>query len=144
MSKKKADPEFVPEVIEDDGPGFIAAFVPDQIEARDNYGPFLIGFPLNILFGGITNDAQTGGQSLVSVCYEPVPETFRESSKRKEMCYFTKPKNGYFVRVIFEKSAGQWRTEKFKGKKLIRSAFGSTFDGAMIHTTMGGPEPDER
>jgi hypothetical protein len=34
--------------------------------------------------------------------------------------------------------------EKFKGKKLVRSAFGSTFDTAMIHTTMSGPEPDER
>jgi hypothetical protein len=37
-----------------------------------------------------------------------------------------------------------WRTEKFRGKKLIQTAEGSTFDGAMIHTTMGGPEPDER
>ena len=54
----------------------------------------------------------------------------------------TKPKNSYFIRVIFEKSTGRWQTDKFKGKKLIRSAFGSAFDSAMIHTTMGGPEPD--
>jgi hypothetical protein len=33
---------------------------------------------------------------------------------------------------------------KDKGEKLIRSAFGSTFDGAMIHTTMDGSEPGER
>jgi len=38
----------------------------------------------------------------------------------------------------------KFRNRKFKGKKLIQTAFGSTFDGAMIHTTMGGPEPDER
>jgi hypothetical protein len=60
------------------------------------------------------------------------------------MCYLTKPKNGYFVRVIFEKTIGRWQTKKFKGRKLIRSAFGSTFEQTMIHTTMGGPEPDER
>ena len=60
------------------------------------------------------------------------------------MCYFTKPKNGYSIRVIFEKTIGGWQTEKFKGKELIRRAFGSTYDAAMIHTTMDGPEPDER
>jgi hypothetical protein len=53
------------------------------------------------------------------------PETFREDSQQKEMCYFTKPKNGYFVRVAFEKDTGRWQTKKFKGKELIRSAFGS-------------------
>jgi len=46
--------------------------------------------------------------------------------------------------VAFEKKTGQWQTEKFKGKRLVRSAFGSTFEQAMLHTTMGGPEPDER
>ena len=102
------------------------------------------GVPFNILFVAITKDAQTGQQSLVDVCYWPAPETFQEDSQRKEMCYFTKPKNGYFIRVIFEKTAGEWRTEKSKGKKLIRSAFASTFDKAMMHTTMDGPEPDER
>jgi hypothetical protein len=95
-------------------------------------------FPLNILFAGIRNDGQTGQQSLVDVCYEPAPETFREGSQRKEMCYFTKPKNGYFIRVIFEKATSGWQTEKFKGKKLIRSAFGSTFEQAMIHRRWTG------
>jgi hypothetical protein len=52
--------------------------------------------------------------------------------------------NSYFVCVIFEKQTRRWQTEKYKGEKLIRSAFGSTFDGAMIHTTMDGPEPGER
>ena len=120
------------------------AFIPSQIEAQDGYDSPLEGFPLNILFAGIANDAQADQQSLVDVCYVPPPETFREDSKRKEMFYFTKPRNGYFIRVIFEKKTGRWQTEKFEGKKLIRSAFGSAFDSAMIHTTMGGPEPDER
>jgi len=60
------------------------------------------------------------------------------------MRYLTKPKNGYSIRVIFEKDTGRWQTEKFKGEELVRSAFGSTFEQAMLHTTMGGPEPDER
>ena len=59
MSKKKADPEFVPEVIEDDAPELMAALVPSQIEARDNYDPLLIGFPLNILFDGISTGTQS-------------------------------------------------------------------------------------
>jgi hypothetical protein len=122
----------------------MAAFVPSQIEARDGYDPLLEGFPLNIPFGGIIIDVQTGQESFVDVCYEPASETFREDAKRKEMCYVTKPKNGYVIRVIFEKKTGRWQTEKFKGKKLIRSSFGSTFDQVMIHTTMDGPEPDGR
>ncbi|HLV94097.1 MAG TPA: hypothetical protein VKS44_02810 [Candidatus Acidoferrales bacterium] len=99
-----------------------------------------MGFPLNILFAGITDDGQ---QSVVSVCYEPAPETLRDDPDRKEMRYFTKPKNGYSVRVIFEKSGGRWLTKKFKGRKLIRTAFGSTFEQAMIHTTMSGLEAAE-
>jgi hypothetical protein len=140
VSKKKADPEFVPEVIEDDAPELMAAFVPSQIEAGDGYDPRLIGFPLNILSAGITDDGQ---QSVVSVCYEPAPETLREDPERKEMCYFTKPKNGHYIRVIFEKSSGRWLTKKFKGRKLIRTAFGSTYDQAMMQTTLSGLEAGE-
>jgi hypothetical protein len=144
--RKKANPEFVPKVIDWDGKADFFAFIPQQIEADwdEEFGPLLVGFPLNILFAGITTDAPSGQRSLVNVCYRFDPATFREDSHRKEMCYFKKPPNDYFVRVIFEKSTGQWRTEKFKSKKLISSAFGSTFDKAMIHTTMRGPEPDER
>jgi hypothetical protein len=36
VSRKKADPEFVPEVIEEDGPDFFA-FAPSQIEPQDRY-----------------------------------------------------------------------------------------------------------
>jgi hypothetical protein len=96
---------------------------------------------VNVVFSGPIDGGQ---QSAAEVCYEPAPETFREDSKRKEICYFTKPKNGYSVRVIFEKKTGCWRTEKFKDKKLIQTAFGKTLDQAMIHTTMGGLEPDKR
>jgi hypothetical protein len=66
------------------------------------------------------------------------------TAQRKEMRYFTKPKNGYSIRVIFDQHTGGWQTKKFKGRKLIRSAFGSTFEQAMIHTTMDGRESDER
>ena len=76
-------------------------------------------------------------------------ETFLEDSAGEKKCgYFTKPKNGYFICVIFEKVTGRCgETKKFKDKEMIRSAFGSWFnvhDGAMIHTTMDGPESDER
>jgi hypothetical protein len=120
------------------------AFVTNQIEPQDGYESALAGFPLNILFAAVTNDARTGQQSVVDVCYEPAPETFREDSRQKALRYFTKRKNGYSIRVTFEKGTGGWGTEKFKGKKLVRSAEGSTFEQTMIHTTMDGPEPDER
>jgi hypothetical protein len=195
VSKKKK-PEFVPKVIEDShGEDFIA-FIPQQIESDwdEKWGPLLEGFPLNIVYAGITNNEQASSavtnpstefeprvedyypedESCIviiggihppknsesrkqlptpassrterpsDVCYWPDLATFQQDSKRKEMCYFTQPRNGYFVRVIFKKATGQWRTEKFKGKKLIRSTFASTFEQAMTHTTMGGPEPDER
>jgi len=69
--RKKADSEFVPEVIEDlHGEDFFV-FIPHQIEAQDGFDAALEGFPLNILFAAITNDAKTGQQSLVDVCYWP-------------------------------------------------------------------------
>jgi len=141
--KKKADSEFIPEVIEDShGEDFIA-FIPHQIEAQDGFDAALEGFPLNILFAVITKDAKTGQQSLVDVCYWPAPDTFQEDAKRKVMCYVAKPNNGYFVRVVFVKKTGCWETEKFKGKRLILSASGPTFDGTMLHTTMVALEPGE-
>ena len=145
-NQKKGDhPEFEPEVIDEDwGDDHFLAFVPNQIEANDNYDQHLLGFPHNILFGGMVLDPQTGQKSLVGVCYEPEPETFRENSRRKELDYFTTPQNGFFIRVTFEKATGEWQTQKFKGDQLIRSAFGSTLDEAMTHTTIDGPEPDER
>ena len=146
-TRKKLDPELKREVIEedwgDDPHSF--AFIPQQIEAdwHEKWGPLLEGFPLNILFAAIRNDAQTGQQSVAEVCYSPDLATFREDSERKELCYFTKPMNAYFVRVIFETKTGRWQTEKYKGETVIRSALGSTFDQVMLHTTMDAPELDE-
>ena len=145
MSKRqKAEPEFVPKVLEgwDDEP-FSFAFVPNQIEANDKYDPQLIGFPLDLLFAGISYDLQNSQESLIHVCYEPAPETYQENSERKEMRYFTTPTNGFSVRVIFDKKTGRWQTEKYNGDKVVRRAVGSTFDKAMLHTTMDGPEADE-
>src|SRR5262249_3749699 len=124
--------------------GDFIAFIPHQIEADDGFDTALEGFPLNILFAAITNDGKNGQQSCASVCYWPAPDTFREDAQQKVMCYAAKPNNAYFVRVVFVKKTGCWETEKFKSGRLIRSASGSTFDGAMMHTTMDGPEPDER
>jgi len=144
--RKKADSEFVPKVIEDSNGEDFFACIPHQIEADwdEKWGPLLEGLPLNVMFAGFKNGARAGKQSLVEVCYWPDLATFHEDSERKEMWYFTKPTNGYWIRVIFEKATGRWQTKKFKGKRLVRSAFGSTFMQAMLHTTMGGPEPDER
>jgi hypothetical protein len=146
--EKKVDPEFEPKMIEDDWDDRSHFFgcTPHQIEAdwHEKWGPLLEGFPLNILFATIRNDAQTGQQSVVEVCYWPDLATFREDAERKEICYFTEPMSAYFVRVILEKKTGRWQTQKFKGETVIRSAFGSTFDGAMLHTTIDGPEPDEQ
>ena len=191
--KKKADSEFVPKVIEDDGgdePNFFAC-IPHQIEADwdEKWGPLLEGFPLNILYVGITNNKQessatpspsttsepevedyypedetcfviVGGirpkkqekerlptrtkRPSVEVCYWPDLATFHEDSEHKEMWYFTKPNNRYWIRVVFDRKTGRWQTEKYKGDTLVRSAFGSTSDQTMLRTTMGGPEPEER
>jgi len=144
--RKKTDPEFEPEVIDEnwDDEHFLA-FVPQQIEADwpEKWGPLLKGFPLNILFAAIRNDAQTGQQSVAKACYWPDRATFREEREQKQICYFTEPMNAYFVRVVFEKTTEKWRTEKVKGETVIRNAFGSTFEQVMLHTTIDGPEPDE-
>jgi hypothetical protein len=147
VSKRKKIDQLEPQLIDEnwDNEPHSFAFIPQQIEAdwHEKWGPLLKGFPLNILFAAIRNDAQTGQRSVVEACYWPDLATFREDSERKEICYFTKPMNAYFVRVVFEKKTGRWRTEKINGETVIRSAFGRTFDEAMLHTTMTGLEPDE-
>src|SRR5579864_4564132 len=62
-----------------------------------------------------------------------------KTQSEKKCAISPSQKNGYFIRVAFEKKTGRWQTKKVKGKKLIRSAFGSSFDMAMIHTTMDEP-----
>jgi len=87
VSKRKAEPEFVPKVIEDSsGEGFVA-FIPHRIEADwdEKWGPRLEGFPLNILFSGFKNGAQAAEQLLSEVLYWPDLATFHEDSEWKEM-----------------------------------------------------------
>jgi hypothetical protein len=56
---------------------------------------------------------------------------------------FHEPKNGYSIRVIFEKGTGRWQTEKFKGKRLNRTACGPTFAGASASTSPTTPSTCE-
>ena len=55
---------------ENEDHGSFFAFVPQQIQAdwHEKYGPLLEGFPLDILYGGITSDARTKKKSIVDVC----------------------------------------------------------------------------
>src|SRR5215469_5792943 len=59
----RADPELEPQVEEDWGDEqHFFGYIPQQIEAdwHEKWGPLLEGFPSNILFAAIRNDAQTG------------------------------------------------------------------------------------
>ncbi|MGB8789445.1 MAG: hypothetical protein WA755_13580 [Candidatus Acidiferrales bacterium] len=121
------------------------ACVPHQIEASwdAEWAPKLVGFPLNIAYiRGLKRKVASKSQ-LATVLYWFDRATYSEDSERRGMCYFTKRPNGYHVRVVFNKSRGNWRTEKFKGDRLICSAAGATFDGAMMQTTMVRAEVDE-
>jgi hypothetical protein len=122
--------------------GFIA-FIPQQIHPswHEEWGPKLAGFPLNIAYARARKS--DAGSNPESVVYWLDPGAYRENSEHREMCYFTKHPNGYRVLVIQDKRSGRWRTEKFRGDKLICSAAGTTFDGAMIQTTMVGAEAGE-
>lgn len=121
------------------------ACVPHQIEASwdDEWGPKLAGFPLNIAYVRGLNCESPSRSQLETVLYWFDPTTYKEDSERREMCYLTKHRNGYRVRVVFNRSRGDWKTDKVKGDVLICSAAGSTFDGAMLQTTMLGAEIDE-
>jgi hypothetical protein len=125
-----------------DATGF-TAFIPQQIDPswHDEWGPKLAGFPLNLAYARARNS--DAGSSLEPVVYWLDPGTYREDSDRREMCYFTKHPNGYRVRVIHNQHRGSWQTEKFGGDALICSAAGSTFDQAMLQTTMVGAQADE-
>jgi hypothetical protein len=119
------------------------AFIPQQIDPswHPEWGPKLAGFPLSLAYARIrTSDP---GSNPESVVYWFDPATYRENSDHREMCYFTNQPNGHQVRVIQDKKRGSWRTEKFQGDTLICSAAGTTFDGAMIQTTMVGAGEEE-
>ena len=118
--------------------GNFVANVPQQIQADWNpkYA-CLAGFPLNILYTRLRLPVA------VTVCYWFDPGTFHEDEATKQMDYFGRQKSEYYVRVIYHKRTGVWETFKYRGEALVRNASGPQFDAAMIHTTMGGPEPDE-
>jgi hypothetical protein len=60
-------------------------FEPLQIEADwdEKYGPLRAGFPLTLLFAGITTETETGKQSLVDVCYWLASGDVSRNSRRK-------------------------------------------------------------
>ena len=121
------------------------ACVPRRIEPSldAEWGGRLAGFPMNIAYvRGLNHEAPSKSQ-LEQVLYWFHSETYKEDSERREMFYFTKRRNGYRVRVVFSKSRGNWRIDKFKGDMLICSAEGATFDRTMVQTTMVGAEADE-
>ena len=121
------------------------ACIPHEIDASldDEWGPRLAGFPLNIAHvKGLNRNAFSKSQ-LETVLYWFDPETYREDSEHREMSYFTNHRNGYHVRVVFNKNLGNWQTDKFKGDTHICSALGATFNEVMMHTTLVGAEIDE-
>ncbi len=113
--------------------------IPKQITVEDAYDPELVGFPLNLLY-----TALVPGRCVRVALYEPDPVTFVEDADIKQMMYYPAQPSRYSVRVIYKKKQGCWQTFKYREDKLIRCAFGPTFQNAMLHTTFGGPEPDER
>jgi hypothetical protein len=120
------------------------AYIPQQIDPSwdAKWGPKLAGFPLNIAYVRGPN-REASASRFAPVCYWFDPGTYREDSQRREMRYFTRPRNGYSIRVVFDKEVGRWETYKFKGDALLTLAEGSSSDRAMIQTTMVGAEMDE-
>jgi hypothetical protein len=123
---------------------FIAP-IPQQIEVswHETWGPKLAGFPLNIAYVKGLNHKAPSKSQLESVVYWLDLSTYHEDSQLRELDYFTKPRNGYSVRVAFEKQTGRWETRKLKGESLVCLAFCQTFDSAMLNTTMVGAEAGE-
>jgi hypothetical protein len=91
----------------------MAAFVPSQIEAGDGYDPRLIGFPLNILFAGITDDGQ---QSVVSVCYEPARKRSKRIQSRKNVLFHEAKERLFHSRDLREEQR-QMADEEIQGQK---------------------------
>jgi hypothetical protein len=121
------------------------ACIPHEIDASldDEWGPRLAGFPLNIAYVRGLNRKAPSKSQLETVLYWFDPETYREDSEHREMSYFKNHRNGYHVRVVFNKSRSNWQTDKFNGDTRICSAQGATFNEALMHTTLVGAEPDE-
>lgn len=124
---------------------FIAC-VPQKIKADwdEKWGPLLAEFPLNIMYACVQKAESDQSKMLgISACYEPDLATFRETEKARELTYFNRGGGSYSVRVILDRASGRLETFKYKGKKLIASASGKSFESAMVHTTLVGIERDE-
>ncbi len=124
---------------------FIAC-VPQKIKAdwHEKWGPLLAEFPLNIVYACVQRAESDQSKMLgITACYEPALGTFRETKKNRELTYFNREGGTYRVRVLLNKKSGRLETFKYKGKKLIASASGKSFESAMAHTTLVGIERDE-
>ena len=124
---------------------FIAC-VPHQIEAdwHEKWGPLLSGFPLNIMYACVQRAESDQSKMLgITASYEPDLATFRETKKTRTMTYRNSEGGTYRVRVVLDRASGRLETFKYKGKKLIASASGKSFESSMAQTTLVGIERDE-
>jgi hypothetical protein len=79
----------------------------------------------------------------ITASYEPDLATFRETKKTRELTYFNREGGTYSVRVVLDRARGRLETFKYKGKKLIASASGMSFESVMVQTTLVGIYKDE-
>ena len=124
---------------------FIAC-VPQKIKADwdEKWGPLLAGFPVNIMYACVQKAESDQSKMLgITACYEPDLATFRETKKTRELTYFNRGGGSYSVRVVLDRKSGRLETFKYKGKKLVASASGMSFESVMVHTTLVGIEKDE-
>jgi hypothetical protein len=124
---------------------FIAC-VPQKIKAdwHEKWGPLLAGLPVNIMYACVQRAESDQSKMLgITACYEPDLATFRETEKARALTYFNREGGSYSVRVVLNKKSGRLETFKYKGKKLIASASGKSFESVMAQTTLVGIERDE-
>jgi hypothetical protein len=124
---------------------FIAC-IPHEIQADwdAKYAPLLAGFPLNLMFIRIRKPKNGEGPlQIVSSLYEFDLGTFRESPDKRQMTYRSPANSEYRVEVAIYREKSVIEVSKFRGRKLLWQADGTTFDGAMVQATMCGMEVDE-
>ena len=126
--------------------GDFIACIPHEIEAdwHEKWGPLLAGFPVNIVYACVQKAESDQSKLLgITACYEPALGTFRETKKTRELTYLNREGGIYRVRVVLNIKSGRLETFKYKGKKLVASASGVSFESVMVHTTLVGIERDE-
>ena len=120
----------------------LLGFVPYQIEAEwDPRYAYLAGFPLNLLYAGLREIE--GTPQPASCCYWVDPGTYAENPQRREMWYFPKHESPYSVCVSFDRDASRWQTIKYQRDRVVCVAEGTSFDQAMLQTTLIALLPDE-